>query len=515
MSTFDYSDFWNEAYRLLHEEFAAAQKEQEFLLWFNIEYVSSVQGIITLSVPSAFIRDQLQRKNYISMIENKLFEVLGQPIKTNFIVKPVQMPPQQNFFQQQNFQKQNNQINSLNPSSPSQINGNFSQNRNAQANNFQQNNYQQPSNRFQQFQNNVSTGFQQETKDFQTISKPKHPTLNEKYTFDKFVTGENNAFAYNAAISVSNNPGKAYNPLLILGNVGLGKTHLMEAIGNAIYDSIGGKIIYITAENFTNEFIESINTKSQQKFKNKYRSADVLLIDDIHFLQNKEGTQDELFSTYEALYGANKQLVFTCDRPLSELKNLTDRLRSRFGRGLTVDLNLPDYETRCAILVKKLQEQNQTLPKDVIELIAKNIASNVRDLEACLTKVVAYIELTGQKATVESVQHLLRDSFNSSKKENISIEIIQKVVAEAYGISWIDLKGKKRTKNIVLPRQLAMYIAKEMTEYSTTELGSEFGGRDHTTVMHSIDKIKDAIKTDSSLDLHIQSLKRKIEEYQK
>ena len=342
-----------------------------------------------------------------------------------------------------------------------------------------------------------------------------HPTLNDKYTFDKFVTGENNAFAYNAAISVSNNPGKSYNPLLILGNVGLGKTHLMEAIGNAIYNNIGGKIIYITAENFTNEFIESINTKSQQKFKNKYRNADVLLIDDIHFLQNKEGTQDELFSTYEALYGANKQLVFTCDRPLSELKNLTDRLRSRFGRGLTVDLNLPDYETRCAILVKKLQEQNQTLPRDVIELIAKNIASNVRDLEACLTKVVAYIDLTGQKATVESVQHLLRDSFNSSKKENISIETIQKVVAEAYGISWIDIKGKKRTKNIVLPRQLAMYIAKEMTEYSTTELGSEFGGRDHTTVMHSIDKIKDSIKTDPSLDLHIQSLKRKIEEYQK
>ena len=354
MSTFDYSDFWNEAYRLLHEEFAAAQKEQEFILWFNIEYVSSVQGIITLSVPSAFIRDQLQRKNYISMIENKLFEVLGQPIKTNFIVKPVQMPKQQDFFQQQNLQNQNSQAGS--------INNNFIQNRNAQPANFQQNTYQQPSNRFSQFQNNVSTGFQQEPNSFQTISKPKHPTLNEKYTFDKFVTGENNAFAYNAAISVSNNPGKSYNPLLILGNVGLGKTHLMEAIGNAIYSTKGGKIIYITAENFTNEFIESINTKSQSKFKNKYRSADVLLIDDIHFLQNKEGTQDELFSTYEALYGANKQLVFTCDRPLSELKNLTDRLRSRFGRGLTVDLNLPDYETRCAILVKKLQEQNQTLP---------------------------------------------------------------------------------------------------------------------------------------------------------
>jgi len=502
MSTFDYSDFWNEAYRLLHEEFAAAQKEQEFVLWFNIEYVSSVQGIITLSVPSAFIRDQLQRKNYISMIENKLFEVLGQPIKTNFIVKPVQITQQQNYLQNSNFQ--NNTINSASE--------NFSQNQNYQYNTFQQTAYQQPSDRYKQIQNNISTGFQQ---DVTVISKPKHPTLNEKYTFDKFVTGENNAFAYNAAISVSNNPGKSYNPLLILGNVGLGKTHLMEAIGNAIYNNIGGKIIYITAENFTNEFIESINTKSQSKFKNKYRSADVLLIDDIHFLQNKEGTQDELFSTYEALYGANKQLVFTCDRPLSELKNLTDRLRSRFGRGLTVDLNLPDYETRCAILVKKLQEQNQTLPKEVIELIAKNIASNVRDLEACLTKVVAYIELTGQKATVESVQHLLRDSFNSSKKENISIEIIQKVVAEAYGISWIDIKGKKRTKNIVLPRQLAMYIAKEITEYSTTELGSEFGGRDHTTVMHSIDKIKDAIKTDSSLDLHIQSLKRKIEEYQK
>lgn len=496
MSTFDYSDFWNEAYRLLRDEFTAAQKEQEFLMWFNIEYESSVQGVITLAVPSAFIRDQLQKRNYVSLIENKLFEVLGRPIKTNFIVKPIQRPQTQDFSQDSGIQ-------------------NIRQPFQNPLNNVQVPNNQQSSYGFQQVNNSFSTANQHETKDYQIVSKPKHPTLNEKYTFEKFVTGDNNAFAYNAAFSVSKNPGKVYNPLLILGNVGLGKTHLMQAIGNSIYNSQGGKIIYITAENFTNEFIDSINTKSQSKFKNKYRSADVLLIDDIHFLQNKEGTQDELFSTYEALYGANKQLVFTCDRPLSELKNLTDRLRSRFGRGLTVDLNLPDYETRCAILVKKLEEQNQTLPREVIELIAKNVASNVRDLEACLTNVVAYIELTGQKATIESVQHLLRGTFSSSKKDNISIETIQKVVADSYGLSWIELKGKTRKKHIVLPRHLAMYIANVIFEYSTNEIGSEFGGRDHTTVMYAIDKIKDSIKTDSSLDLQIQSLKRKIDEYQK
>ena len=357
----------------------------------------------------------------------------------------------------------------------------------------------------------------------QSTAKKKHTDLREDYTFDTFVMGENNSFAYNAAVAVSKNPGRAYNPVLIHGGVGLGKTHLIQAIGNAVYQSGGLKVIYITAENFTNEFIQSLNDKTPQKFKNKYRSADVLLIDDIHFLQNKESTQEELFYTFDALYNSYKQIVFTCDRPISELKNLTERLRSRFERGLNVDLQPPKYEMRRAILEKKLayihdqscSKITSLIPQEVIDLIAQNVETNVRDLESCLTKIIAYAELVESKVTLEIAQQQLRDKFSSSQPSNISIDVIQRVVADDFNISLVDIKGKKRTKNVTLPRQIAMYIAQEITEFSTTELGIEFGGKDHTTVMHSCQKIREAILTDSKLDSKIQYLIKTVKDYKK
>ena len=463
MSTFDYSVFWKETIKQINDEFEKNGDSSDFLMWFEpINYVSSSQNIITVSVPSAFFSDQLKTRGYLTLLQSKISELSGQDITIDFVISKTP-------------------VTNKKESSP------------------------------------VSDKKAEKAAPVSKSAEIHHPLLKEEYTFDKFVKGDNNSFAYNAALAISKNPGKAYNPVLIYGGVGLGKTHLMQAIGNEIYSKSSGKskIIYITAENFTNEFIQSISSNKMTEFKNKYRKADVLLIDDIHFFKSKDGTQEELFHTFDALYNSNKQLVFTCDRPLAEIKNISDRLRSRFERGLNVDLAPPDFETRQAILEKKLEGKNVHIPKEVLQLIAKNVSSNVRDLEASLTKLIAYSELVGKEVTLEIAQQQLKDTFGSPKQGNISIETIQKVVAEHYSISFVDLKGKKRTKNIVFPRQLSMYITKELTEYSTTEIGAEFGGRDHTTVMHSIEKIEEDIKADTSLKQTIEALKRKIYDFKK
>ncbi|RPJ07473.1 MAG: chromosomal replication initiator protein DnaA, partial [Spirochaetaceae bacterium] len=288
----------------------------------------------------------------------------------------------------------------------------------------------------------------------------------------------------------------------------------IQAIGNQAYQEFPNlKVVYVTAEEFTNEFILCIKEKSSHKFKNKYRKVDILLVDDIHFLPGKVETQEELFHTFNALYDANKQMVFTCDRPVSELKALSDRLRSRFERGLNVDLQPPNYETRIAILRQKIESKHVEIPDEVIELIGKNITTNVRDLEKALTKLVAYADLVNKKISLEIAQRQLQDFFTQPHQKNISLDLIQKVVAEYFGVSSNDLKGKKRTKAIALPRQIAMYISREMTEYSTTEVGLDFGGRDHTTVMHVCQKIENTMKTDPTLEPTIQHLIRTIKEY--
>jgi len=316
-----------------------------------------------------------------------------------------------------------------------------------------------------------------------------------------------------ASYAIAKNPGKSYNPCLIYGGVGLGKTHLLQAIGNSAYlDFLDLKIVYVTAETFTNEFILAIKESSSHRFKNKYRSVDMLLIDDIHFLPGKVETQEELFHTFNALYDAGKQMVFTSDRPVSELKTLSDRLRSRFERGLNVDLQPPNYETRIAILRKKIEEKQVSIPDEVVELICQNIKTNVRDLEKALTKLTAYAELVNKTITLEIAQRQLKDFFSSYDYKNITIDRIQRSVAEYFGLSHNDLKGKKRTKAIAFPRQIAMYITRDITEYSTTEVGLEFGGRDHTTVMHACQKVEDLMKTDSTLEPTIQHLIKIIKE---
>ncbi len=446
----NYNIFWNEVLKQIREEIS----DQEYFMWFNsIEYGGSQEFELILRVPSSFYKDQVKQR-YLALIESKLFDLTGTKITVSFEVQK----PKQNTRSKQ-------------PSKASKT----------------------------------------ETK---PVKKKKHSQLNPEYTFNSFVIGENNSFAANAAIAIAKNPGKAYNPCLIYGGVGLGKTHLIQSIGNASYKEFENiNIVYITAETFTNEFIQSIQSQQMNKFKNKYRSVDTLLIDDIHFLQNKKETQEELFHTFNALYEANKQLVFTCDRPVSELKQLTDRLRNRFERGLNVDLQPPNFETRFAILKQKLQNRNVSISDDVITLICNNVTSNVRDLEKALTKLIAYADLVNKTITPEIAQQQLKDIFSNPKHSNITIEMIQRVVADYFGLSHNDLRGRKRTKAIVFPRQLAMYVAREITEFSTTELGLEFGGRDHTTVMHGCQRVENRIKTDPTLEPTIQHLIRTIKEY--
>ena len=457
MNLYDYSLFWNEALKQLEQELG----EHEFSLWFNIDYISATADTISVRVPSAFYRDQFI-KNYQSVIETKLADLTGKSLTLDFVVEKK----------------------SPGPSASAQ-----EENKPAAAKNKEKKN------------------------DPPYKSASKHPLLRTELTFENFVIGENNSFAANAALAISKNPGTAYNPFLIYGGVGLGKTHLMQSIGNRVWAEAGkAKIICVTAEAFMNEFIQSIHDKTGHNFKNKYRQADILLVDDIQFLEKKMGLQEELFHTFNALYDANKQMVFTCDRPVSELKNLEERWRSRFERCLNVDLQPPNYETRCAILRKKAESFRLSVPDEVTNIIAKNISTNVRDLEAALMKLDAYAALVGKTITLEIAQQQLKDVFSQSKHGNVTIDHILRVVADQFKISYGDLKGKKRTKNIVFPRQVAMYIAREITEYSTTELGLEFGGRDHTTVMHGCQKIEERLKLDPSLETTIQHIVEAVKE---
>ena len=445
-----YEAFWKQALK----EIAGDISEQEFATWFRgLDYSASGDSQITLSVPSSFVKDQISQR-YLTRIEEKLAELAGHEVSVKFSIQ----------------------------------------------------------------KKAAGKASHEETVKGQKSDEPgtrkrQHPQLNKEYTFERFIIGESNSFAANAAIAISKNPGTGYNPCLIYGGVGLGKTHLVQAIGNSVYREFPElKVAYVTVETFANEFILSIQKKTGHQFKNKYRLVDVLLIDDIQFLEGKEGTQEELFHTFNALYDANKQMVFTSDRPVAEIRSLSDRLRSRFERGLNVDLQPPNYETRIAILNRKVEEKKVKIPDEVVELICRNINTNVRDLEKALTKLIAYAELVNKHITLDIARQQLKDFFAQPNQKNITIELIQKIVSDYFGLSHKDLRGKRRTKAVAFPRQVAMYLSRELTEYSTTEVGAEFGGRDHTTVMHACQKIEDRMKLDPNLEPTLQTLVKRIKE---
>lgn len=468
MSEKMYEEAFKYAMEELHTQYINENRENEFVFNFNVNYVEDTIDTVTVSVASPFMKNQVTSKGSLTVIENKLREVTGlNNLKIECIIKAESTASATIVSHEKESEK-------------------------------------------------TPAAKEVESPVVKKPAKKQHPQLSEDFTFDSFVPGDNSNYAYNAALAVAKNPGKKYNPVLFYGGSGLGKTHLMQAIGNYIHQNNEEdlKIGYLSAEDFTNDFTSSLSSKKPNEFKNKYRNLDVLLLDDIHFLQNKTGIQEELFHTFDALSQKKAQMVFTCDRPIREIKNMADRLVSRLSKGLSIDLTVPDYETRVAILQKKTELYNKHLDSEIIDFIAKNIETNVRDLEAALNKVIGLEELMGQKITLENVKSHLKDLIGTGT-ENISLDVIQKVVADNYQISISDIKGKKRDKKFVTPRHIAMYISRTLTEISFTELGNEFGGRDHTTVMNACENVEEQIKVDSSFESKIQLLIREIKDYKK
>ncbi len=415
----------------------------------QVFYISSAEGVLTLGTPSKLVKDRLESQGFKKRLEAELAERTGANVTVNIEIKQQEMT--------------------------------------------------EPSTEAPKKVGNV------------TAEPKNHPALKEEFTFKNFVISSSNELAANAAMAISKSPGKAYNPFLIYGGVGLGKTHLMQAIGNDIYRRTPEKkVVYVTAENFTNEFIAAIRQSRASAFKNKYRGADVLLIDDIHFFQGKEAVQEELFNTFNALYEVNKQIVFTCDRHPSELKNLTERMKSRFNSGLPADIKMPDFEARMAILKNKSLLQGHVIKDEVLEFIAKNVTSSVREMESALTKIIAYSDLVRKDVTLEVAKEQL-SYLVATRPENVSIDRIIKAVAENFNIASSDIRGRKRTKNIAWPRQIAMYIINHLGEYSMNEIGNEFG-KDHTTVIYAIQKVEDSIKSNPTIEPMIQKIEAEIKE---
>lgn len=348
-------------------------------------------------------------------------------------------------------------------------------------------------------------------------SKMDLSRLNPKYTFDTFVVGKSNEFAHAASLAVAenyNNPSQAYsNPLFLYGGVGLGKTHLMHAIGHFVLNqNPNKKVLYVTSEQFTNEMINSIQRKTNEQFRNKYRKVDLLLVDDIQFIANKEGTQEEFFHTFNELHESNRQIVLTSDKPPQEIKTLEERLISRFAWGLVVDIQPPDLETRIAILRSKANAEGFDIPDEVINFIAENVRSNIRELEGALSRVMAYSKLTVGDISVETAAIVLKDIYSTKKKKIINTKLIKDHVCRAYDVTIEQMDSKKRTRAIAYPRQIAMYITRELTDLSLPKIGEEFGGRDHSTVIHAYDKIQGDMEEDTALKIKITNLMKQIKE---
>ncbi|MDD5282093.1 MAG: chromosomal replication initiator protein DnaA [Candidatus Omnitrophica bacterium] len=331
--------------------------------------------------------------------------------------------------------------------------------------------------------------------------------LNSRYTFENFVVGSANRHAHAYSLAVANSPAKTYNPLFIYGGVGLGKTHLIQAICHQIKNNgpAGTKICYVSSEKFTNELIDAILHRTTSAFRQKYRSLDVLVIDDIHFIAGKESTQEEFFHTFNALYDAHKQIVFSSDRPPKEITNLQERLVSRFGWGLATDMQPPDLETRVAILKKKIEREPVAVPDDVIFFIAQLIKTNIRELEGALIRTIAYSLLEEEPVTLHLTKEVLKDLLKEPKKL-ITIDFIQRCVAEEFGVTLQELKTKRRNKQVVFPRQIAMYLSRELTDLSLPEIGELFGGKDHTTVLHSYKKIREDVYNNPELKERVEKV---------
>lgn len=453
------TSLWARAQDLIKREL---DNEQVFSIWFApIQFVSLSADTIVLRVPNKFFQGWLLDR-YMDLLGSGIRKAWGADYKVDFILQEAEEGP-----------------------SPS-------------AKSVKREEHKKEKSAFWPFAR-------------QAQDVAKEIGLNTRYTFDDFVVGPSNRFAHAASLAVSDSPAKAYNPLFIYGVAGMGKTHLMHAIGQRVLQkSPKAKILYISSEEFTNQLISAIQNRSTQKFREKYRSVDILLIDDVHFIAGKESTQEEFFHTFNTLYDAHKQIVVTSDRSPKEIQKLEERLVSRFEWGLVTDIQPPDFETRIAILKKKSEKETIELPEDVFYFLGEKVKTNIRELEGALKRVVFYAKMVGKDISVELAKEVLKDMIIEGQKK-ITIDNIQKKVSEYFDIKLSDMRAKKRSKAVAYPRQIAMYLTRQLTDFSLPEIGDQFGGRDHTTVIHACDKIEAEIESKEGLkdliDRLIQSIK--------
>ena len=429
-----------------------------YKLWFqSIRPRKLDQDCLTLEVENDFCEVWLE-KNYLDLIREKAILASGRPIKVRLVVGNSQQP-----------------------------------------------------NVTEDAMRSVTPKAEPELVEKATPNATRELHFNPRNTFDTFVVGGNNQFAHGAALAVAQAPGKSYNPLFLYGGVGLGKTHLLHAIGQHVASHRkAARVAYVSSEKFTNEFIDAIQNNNLMRFRKRYRQTDVLLIDDIQFLSGKERIQEEFFHTFNALHEAHKQIVLTCDRPPNEIQGLEQRLVSRFEWGLSTDLQPPDVETRVAILRKKEKMLGVRLPDDVINFVAERIRTNIRRLEGALTRVACYVSLTNTGITVERTEALLRELLQEEGRHTISIESIQKRVAEHFDIRIADMTSRRRPENIAFPRQIAMYLARQLTDSSLNVIGEAFGGRDHGTVLHAFRLVKGRMEVDGHVRQTVSFLEKQL-----
>lgn len=436
-------------------------------LWFHpVRAVGLEDETIFLEVANEFCEVWL-KDNYLGLIRDVLGQTCGQDLKVKFIVNPdAPLTPQSNGHNGA----------TITPAAPAAI-----------------------------------PPMEPRAKGKGGAAEGAEAGFNPKNTFDSFVVGENNNHAHAAAFAVAQAPGKSYNPLYLYGGVGLGKTHLLQAIGQHIAaNKKGARVMYMSSEKFTNEYIDAIQNNQLMRFRKKYRMADVLLIDDVQFLAGKERIQEEFFHTFNALHEARKQIVLTCDRPAAELEGLEHRLVSRFEWGLVTEMQPPDVETRQAILRKKETALGTKLPEEIMTFLAQRIRTNVRRLEGAFIRVSSFQSLTGKKLTIPVVEGLLREVLHEEGRYNVNIESIQRKVAEHYDIRLADMTSKRRPENIAFPRQIAMFLARQMTESSLNTIGEAFGGRDHGTVLHACRLVKDRMEVDANVRQTVHYLEKQL-----
>lgn len=456
--SFNVETIWQQTLEMMERQ----MHRTSFETWLkDTKPVIRYENVIVVEVPQEFFANWL-RKNYLTNLKSCLKELCSEDLEIEFVETA----------------QREDYLNAIN---------------------------QQPLNAKQQMAISPK-------RNIKAVTKSTPFTFIPKYVFNTFVIGESNRFAHAAALAVAETPAKSYNPLFLYGGSGLGKTHLMHAIGHYVQENHPQlSIIYISSEKFINEFIDATQHNTTSEFRSKYRSTDILMIDDIQFLENKERTQVEFFHTFNELYNAKKQLIISSDRPPREIKQLEERLRSRFEWGLQTDIQPPGFETRVAILRKKCEMEDFKIPDDINFYLAEHIKSNIRELEGALTRINAYASITKQAITLDLVQEVLKDILPQTQYRPLTISYIQEIVADYFNITKDTLISRRRTKAIVVPRQIAMFLSRALTDASLPKIGEEFGGRDHTTVMHALEKVSNEFDTDKKIKYIVTELKKRIQ----